>query len=131
VLLEVSVGVGFSLTRSNSQKQLTAEASNNYDTPGYDVGGGLRTLFTTQKSTGGTRRNNVWGRLTKKFNGRWGAGAPTDYLTSSQQNLELRTVVGGSPAYKYVRSDRLNVSGTGATQRLRIAKCRSRDVKGF
>jgi len=112
-LLEISAGMGFSLTRSNNQKQLNAEASATYDTPGFMVGGGLNSLFTTQTSTRDTKRNNVWARFTKKFNSRWGAGAMTDFLTSSQQQLDLRTVLGGGPTYEFIRSNRLNLNAIG------------------
>jgi uncharacterized protein DUF481 len=112
-LLEISAGAGFSLTRSNNQKQLNAEATVTYDTPKYAISGGLNTLFTTQQSTNDTKRNNVWARVTKKFRGKWGAGAVSDFLTSSQQQLDLRTVLGGGPTYEFVQSNRLVLAGIG------------------
>ncbi len=112
-LLEISAGAGFSLTRSNNQKQLNAEATVTYDTPSYVISGGLTSLFTTQKSVKDTKRNNVWARFTKKFRGKWGAGAVSNFLTSSQQQLDLRTVLGGGPTYEFIQNNRVVLSGIG------------------
>ena len=104
-LLTAQTGAGFSLAKANNQKQFSADASLSYETTGYLVSATLNSIFSTQQETTNTNRHNLRLGFVKNLSGRWGAGAIGDFLTSEEQKLDLRTVLGGGPTYTLIRSD--------------------------
>jgi Protein of unknown function, DUF481 len=108
-LLEISVGGGLSLTKSNNQKQFNADGGVSYETPGYRAAFSFSSIFTTQQETVSTNRQNFRLEFDKRLSPRWGLGALGDFLTSQEQQLDLRTIVGGGPTYDAIRRERLNL----------------------
>ena len=106
-LLEVSAGAGFTVTRSNNQRQTNAEAKLRYESPSYVLSGAISSLFTTQKNAERINRHDVNIGFRKKLRGNWSLGALNNYLTSTQQKLVLRVTLGGGPAYDVIRSNQM------------------------
>ena len=112
-LLTTRTGAGFSLAKSNNQKQFSAEASLSYETTGYLISADLNSIFSTQQEATNTNRHNLRLGFVKNLSGHWGAGAISDFLTSEEQKLDLRTVLGGGPTYTLIRSDNVILGTIG------------------
>ena len=112
-LLTTRTGAGFSLAKSNNQKQFSAEASLSYETTGYLISADLNSIFITQQEATNTNRHNLRLGFVKNLSGHWGAGAISDFLTSEEQKLDLRTVLGGGPTYTLIRSDNVILGTIG------------------
>ncbi len=112
-LLKVRSGAGFSLAKANNQKQFSAEASVNYETPSFFVSADLNSIFSTQRETTNTNRHNLRFGFVKNLSGKWGAGVINDFLTSEEQKLDLRTVLGGGPTYSIIRNNDIILATIG------------------
>jgi hypothetical protein len=108
-LLEISVGGGLSLTKSNNQKQFNANGGVSYETPGYRAAFSFSSIYGTQEAAVNTNRQNFRFGFDKRLSPRWGLSGLGDLLTSQEQQLDLRTIVGGGPTYDAFRSDRLHL----------------------
>ena len=111
--LKGSVDMGQSYTSGNNEVQLNLDAAAKYFTPKYHV----QTSFST--SVSGPRE----GERTRRFNGTLFFGrflshnnllfGTADFLTSTQQSLDLRTTLGGGYGRYLVRSNRTNLAAFG------------------
>lgn len=113
--LEASVGLGFALTGANRQKQYNASASGSYTGAGNFISVSLDSFFTTQEKVQDTSRHNLRAIYIRRFLPKWGVGVLSDFLKSSQQNLDLRTLLGGGPVFSLVKSNRANVQIIGGS----------------
>jgi len=113
--LAVTVGGGLAITKSNDQKQFTADASASYETTGYRTNAYLNSLFTTQANGSNTNRQNVRASFVKKLPRRWGVGVLSDFLTSDEQELELRTIVGGLVTRDFLRTNSIELRALGGS----------------
>jgi len=95
---------GYSMTRTNSAKQLTLGANLSYrDAQYYDV------LFanvfsSTQDNAPDTQRWDVANDFRRFLGGRWYVNATQDFLNSEEQGLDLRTTIGGGAGRYLLRS---------------------------
>lgn len=89
------IDVGYDFTSGNSQASLTTNANVNYETPRWTAGITDTTSFSGQ--TGATRTNliDLQGQEGVFFKKNWIVVGLQDFLHSSQQNLDLRTTLGG------------------------------------
>lgn len=93
--LQGSIDAGTSFTSGNSQVTANTDLNATYSTPKWATSAGLSTSFNDQASGTKTNRNDasVGGQY---FLGRNAyVGGLLDFLHSSQQDLDLRTTVGG------------------------------------
>jgi hypothetical protein len=112
-LLEVNVGAGLSLSKSNNQKQSNADARISYQTPRYAASAAVSSIFSTQKEVTSTSRHELDLGFSRKLSRNWSTTVLGNFLTSEEQQLDLRTVVGGGPTRTFVNSNRVIFSGTG------------------
>lgn len=90
-----SMDLGFSFTSGNSQTQLNSDASVGYLTTRWSTGNTLTTSFSGQPGSSKTDLFEVQ-TLNQVFTGRNSfIGGLGDFLHSSQQDLTLRTTLGG------------------------------------
>jgi hypothetical protein len=105
------VDYGFSFTRANKQTQSTLQGSLDLVTENYFTGVNVSSLFSGQESGSSTNRHNLnafyyhFPFATK----RWFVGGMGDFLVSDQQNLDLRSTLGGSLGRRFIRSNRNNL----------------------
>ena len=104
---------GVNLAKSNDQKQFNVSSRLAYETPGYSVAGELNSLFSTQRESDDTSRHSVTARFGKNIGRRWGIGLLNSYLRNAEQDLDLRTVVGGGPAMNFVRNQQFDMTAIG------------------
>src|SRR5271154_3239902 len=93
--LQGSIDAGTSFTSGNSQITANTDLTATYSTPKWATTAGLSTSFNDQSSGAKTNRNDasLGGQY---FLGRNAyVGGLLDFLHSSQQDLDLRTTVGG------------------------------------
>jgi putative salt-induced outer membrane protein YdiY len=98
------VDFGYSMTRTNSAKQLTLGANLSYrDANYYDV------LFanvfsSTQDNAPDTQRWDVANDFRRFLGGRWYVNTTQDFLNSEEQGLDLRTSIGFGAGRYLLRS---------------------------
>ncbi len=112
-LLEAELGGGFTLSKSNNHKQFNANIRVSYETTGFSTDGGFDSFFSTQENATNTNRQNVWGTFTKNLSPKWGGHVYTDVLTSEQQKLDRRLVIGGGPLREILRTVRFDLNAFG------------------
>jgi putative salt-induced outer membrane protein YdiY len=93
--LQGSIDAGTSFTSGNSQVTANTDLTATYTTPNWATSAGLSTSFNDQSGGAKTNRNDA------TFGGQYFLGRNAyvggllDFLHSSQQDLDLRTTVGG------------------------------------
>jgi hypothetical protein len=93
--LQGSLDVGTSFTSGNGQLSVETDASVSYTTPGWAAGAALGTSLSDQDAGTKTNRDDLSLSYEKYLNRNSYVGAITDFLHSSQQDLNLRTTIGG------------------------------------
>ena len=112
-LLEASVGAGMTLSKSNNQKQSNADANISYETPRYLATATVSSIFSTQQDAPSTNRQNLTLGLSRHLSRKWSATVLADFLISEEQQLDLRTILGGGPTRRFVSSNRLMIYAVG------------------
>jgi putative salt-induced outer membrane protein YdiY len=93
--LKGSVDAGVSFTSGNSQTTANTDANVTYATPKWSATAALGTSYSDQSGGTKTNRNDIT-FSGQKFLGRNAyLGGLLDFLHSTQQNLDLRTTLGG------------------------------------
>ena len=113
--LDGSIDYGFNFTRANQQTTSSLNSALLYETERDVVRGTVSSQFSGQKDGTNTNRHNAniayYRYLRRK---KWYGGVFTDFLTSDQQQLDLRTTVGGGLGRIWIQTNRTrlaNLSG--------------------
>jgi putative salt-induced outer membrane protein YdiY len=93
--LQGAIDVGYSFTSGNSQSTWNADTSAAYQTPGWKVATSFDSTFSGQSGASKTNREDLQVTFTKFLNRNSFVGTLSDFLHSSQQDLILRTILGG------------------------------------
>jgi hypothetical protein len=93
--LQGSLDTGASFTSGNGQLSLESDASVSYNTPRWAAGATFGSSFSDQNVGTKTNRDDLSLNFEKYLNRNSYVGAITDFLHSSQQDLNLRTTIGG------------------------------------
>jgi len=93
--LQGGIDFGYSYSSGNGQSALNADTSAAYKTPGWEVATSFDSTFSGQSGASKTNREDVQTTVTKFLNRNSFVGALSDFLHSSQQDLDLRTILGG------------------------------------
>lgn len=103
--LKGSIDAGYSYTSGNSQTTVNNDASANYATLNWTAGAAISTSFSGQ--AGASKTNRIDGTLTAErfLSHNSYLGLYNDYLHSSQQDLELRTTIGGGYGRYWIRTN--------------------------
>ena len=105
-----SIDYGFSYTSGNTQYQSQLSATANYRKGNQYLTGSTSITFSGQSGGDRTARYNVDLGYRKVLRERWFAGGVLDFLSSEQQQLELRTTAGGMLGRSLLLTDRTNFS---------------------
>jgi putative salt-induced outer membrane protein YdiY len=108
-----AIDLGYNFSSGNSQTSLSADASANYLTPKWITGASIDSSFSGQ--TGGSKSNllevqTLDGRFLSRNSFLMGLG---DFMHSSQQDLSLRTTLGGGYGRYLIRTNRNTLAWLG------------------
>jgi uncharacterized protein DUF481 len=111
--LQGGIDVGYSFTSGNSQSTLNADTSAAYETPGWKVATSFDSTFNGQSGGSKTNREDLQATFTKFLNRNSFVGVLSDFLHSSQQDLQLRTILGGGYGRYLKRTTNSSLSWLG------------------
>jgi putative salt-induced outer membrane protein YdiY/sRNA-binding regulator protein Hfq len=103
--LKGSIDAGYSFTSGNGQTTLNSDANANYSTPNWITEAGISTSFSGQ--SGASRTNRIDGTLTvaRFLSHNSYLGLLNEYLHSSEQDLSLRSTLGGGYGRYWIRTN--------------------------
>ncbi len=107
-----NLAVGYTLTKSNTTQQVTANGTILYNSEEYIGRASLETLFNSQKSTEPTHRIEGTALLRRMMGEKWFSFGGFDALHSTELELSLRTTLGGG-AGRYIRRNFRHVFALG------------------
>jgi putative salt-induced outer membrane protein YdiY len=108
-----STDLGYSFTSGNSQSTLNTDTNAAYQTPGWKAATSLDTTFGGQSGGSKTNREDLQTVFTKFLNRNSFVAGLSDFLHSSQQDLDLRTTLGGGYGRYLKRTTNSNLSWLG------------------
>jgi len=93
--LQGAIDLGYSFSSGNSQSSLNIDTSAAYKTPGWEASTSFDSTFSGQSGAAKTNREDLQASFNKFLSRNSYLGALSDFLHSSQQDLQLRTTLGG------------------------------------
>jgi hypothetical protein len=111
--LQGSIDLGYSFTSGNGQSALNATTSAAYKTPAYEIATSFDSTFSGQSGSSNTNREDLQASYSKFLNRNSFVTGLSDFLHSSQQDLQLRTTLGGGYGRYLKRSPTSNLSWLG------------------
>jgi putative salt-induced outer membrane protein YdiY len=111
--LQGAIDFGYSFTSGNSQSTLNADTSVAYVTPGWKASTSFDSTFSGQSGGSQTNREDLQAIFTKFLNRNSFVSALSDFLHSSQQDLNLRTTLGGGYGRYLKRTTNSNLAWLG------------------
>jgi len=121
-----SVDYGFSFASGNSQTQSSLAADAQYRGERNWMTGSASSTFSGQSNGTDTTRETLSGAYWRRFTPKVFGGFLADLLSSSQQELALRTTLGGGFGRTLLRTDRTNFVALGG-----LVASRERYTAGF
>jgi hypothetical protein len=112
--LRGDVDLGLSFAQSNAQKNLTLDADLTYQATTNFAQITSNSQFTSQKETTDTNETTVKSEYFRQLQrSNWYGGAIANFLSSSEQQIDLRTTLGGAIAVRPIFTNRTNLSLIG------------------
>jgi len=111
--LTTKIDYGFTFSRANSQIQSTLNGSLEYHSEKRRIGASVSSLFAGQSDGTDTNRHNASASYFRYIGRKWLAGALSDFLTSDQQRLDLRTTLGSAVGRRFINTNRNTLSALG------------------
>jgi putative salt-induced outer membrane protein YdiY len=111
--LQGSIDFGYSFTSGNSQSTLDADASAAYKTTGWEAATSFDSTFGGQSGGSKTNRQDLQTIFAKYLNRNSYVLALSDFLHSGQQDLTLRTTLGGAYGRYFKRTTSSDFSWIG------------------
>jgi hypothetical protein len=113
--LRGNIDLGTSFAQSNSQKNLTLQSDLTYQATTHYFSLSSSTQFTSQQKTNNTSETTVKSEYFKQLrNSNWYSGAIANFLSSSEQQIDLRTTLGAALAVRPIYTNKTNLSFIGA-----------------
>jgi Protein of unknown function, DUF481 len=113
--LRGNIDLGVSYAQSNSQKNLTLQSDLTYQATTRIFSLSSSTQYTSQQKTNNTSETTVkteYFRQLRKSN--WYSGGIANFLSSSEQQIDLRTTLGAALAVRPIYTNKTNLSFIGA-----------------
>jgi putative salt-induced outer membrane protein YdiY len=111
--LQGAIDMGYSFTSGNSQSTLNLDTSAAYKTAGWEGATSFDSTFNGQSGSSKTNREDVQLAVAKFLNRNSFVVALSDFLHSSQQDLTLRTTLGGGYGRYLIRTTNSNLAWIG------------------
>jgi len=113
--LKGSIDLGTSFAKSNSQKNLTLQSDLTYQATTRFFSLSSSTQFTSQQKTNNTSETTVKTEYFRQLReSHWYAGGIANFLSSSEQQIDLRTTLGAALAVRPIYTNKTNLSFIGA-----------------
>jgi len=93
--LQGSINFGYSFASGNGQSTLNTNTNASYATPGWEASTSFDATFSGQSGASKTNREDLQATFSKFLNRNSFLAGLSDFLHSSQQDLNLRTTLGG------------------------------------
>ena len=112
--LRGNADIGTSFARSNAQKNLTVQADLGYQSTGYIFGLSSTSQFASQQKTNDTNETTVKSVGFKRLReSSWYAGGIGNFLSSSEQQIDLRSTLGAALAKRQIFTNKTNLNFVG------------------
>jgi putative salt-induced outer membrane protein YdiY len=111
--LQGAIDFGYSFASGNGQSTLNTDTSAAYSTPGWAASTSFDATFSGQSGASQTNREDVQATFSKFLNRNSFLAALSDFLHSSQQDLNLRTTLGGGYGRYLKRTTNSNLAWLG------------------
>jgi uncharacterized protein DUF481 len=111
--LDGRIDVGFGYTKSNSTTDLTLNAGLDYKTKKRYLSNKFSSTIRRQKKAADTNRNNFTTSLFNRMKGHWFNAGLFDLLQSDEQQLDLRTTIGGGVGRYLIHTNRTTLGLLG------------------
>jgi putative salt-induced outer membrane protein YdiY len=111
--LEGSMDFGYSFASGSSQTTLNADTNVAYKTPAWEAATSFDTTYSGQSGATKTNRDDLQLKFVKFLNRNSFVASLSDLLHSSQQDLNLRTTLGGGYGRYLVRTTNSELSWLG------------------
>jgi putative salt-induced outer membrane protein YdiY len=111
--LKGSMDLGYSFTSGSSQSTLNADVNAAYQTKAWEAATSFDSTFNGQSGASNTNREDLQTTFAKFLNRNSYLLALSDFLHSSQQDLTLRTTLGGAYGRYLKRTTNSNLSWLG------------------
>jgi putative salt-induced outer membrane protein YdiY len=111
--LQGAIDFGSSFTSGNGQLTLNADTNAAYRTKGWQAATSFDATFSGQSGASKTNREDGQATFAKFLNRNSFVGTLTDLLHSSQQDLNLRTTLGGGYGRYLIRTTNSNLTWLG------------------
>jgi putative salt-induced outer membrane protein YdiY len=111
--LQGAVDFGYSYSSGNGQSALDVDTSAAYKTPGWEVATSFDSTFSGQSGASKTNRDDLQVSFYKFLNKNSFVATLSDFLHSSQQDLQLRTTLGGGYGRFLKRTANSNLAWVG------------------
>lgn len=138
--LRGDIDIGVNLAQSNSQKNLTLEGDLTYQATKHIFSLTSSSQFTSQQETKNTSETTVKSEyFTELRKSNWYGGVIANFLSSSEQQISLRSTLGGALAIRPIYTNKTNLSIIGAlaytkeqdaSDAMSTASTRSIDIAG-
>ncbi len=103
--LKGSLDAGYSFSSGNGQTTLNSDASATYDAPNWTAGAGIANSFSGQSDATRTNRIDATLNAGRFLSHNSYVGILNEYLHSSDQDLNLRTTLGGGYGRYWIRKN--------------------------
>ena len=112
--LRGDVDLGLSFARSNSQRNLTLQTDLGYQSAEYLFGLNTSTQFASQQQTNDTNETSVKSSGFKQLRkSNWYGGGIGNFLSSTEQKIDLRTTVGAAIARRQIFTNKTHLNFIG------------------
>jgi len=108
--LKGDMDLGYSFTSGNNQSALNADTSVAYQTTGWKVATSFDATFSGQSGASETNREDLQTTVYKFLNRNSFVAGLSDFLHSSQQDLNLRSTLGGGYGHYLKRTTNSNLN---------------------
>ena len=112
--LRGNVDFGLSFAKSNNQKNVSLQGGLDYQSREYLFSLDSNSQFTSQLQTNDTNETNIKTALYKELQrSNWYYGGIANFLSSTAQQIDLRSTLGGGLAKRIIFTNRTNFSAVG------------------
>ena len=111
--MQGTLDFGYSFASGNNQSALNIDTSGAYKTPGWEASTSFDSTRSGQSGSSKTNREDLQTSFEKFFGRNSFAEVISDFLHSSQQDLQLRTTIGGGYGRYLKRTTNSNLSWLG------------------
>lgn len=109
---DASISAGFTITKANNSKQFTSRATVSYHTKNWHLSGNYNDTRSEQDDVEPIRRTDGSINFNYLFYKNWFASFSNDFLTNTEQQINLRTTQTFAVGNLLVRNNKLYLSGS-------------------